>query len=165
MTGHNEPALMLDPVSFVVALICGPIVGSAAVALILVPVFGVAEAPFVGLFIPAVAVVVGAIPYLVFGTPVFLSMVKREPPAVGTYALGGVIAEILFGLCLTFAVMLLALFDVKLGSFDLEPGGLFGVWLWGIPFSAIWGGAFGGLYRFFLAARSARGKGSEGAQN
>jgi len=165
MTDSNEPVPMLGPLSFVVALICGPIVGSAVVALILVPAFGVGGAPVIGLFIPAVAVVFGAIPYLVFGTPVFMSLVKREPPDVWTYALGGVIANVLFGLCLTCAVMLLAFFDIELDSFDLEPGDLFFIWLFGIPFSAVWGGAFGGLYRFFLTSRSARAKGSEGGQS
>jgi hypothetical protein len=158
MTDDKEVNTVFDMLSFVLALICGPIVGSAAVALILVPLFGVAGEPVVGLFIPFVAVVVGALPYLVFGTPVFLSMVKREPPDVLTYALGGVIADVLFGLCTIFAVMLLAFFDIV-------PGGLFFIWLFGIPFSAAWGGAFGGLYRFFLTARSARGKGSEGHQS
>lgn len=158
MTDDKEVNPVFDMLSFVVALICGPIVGSIAVALILVPLSGAAGEPVLGLFIPVGAVVFGALPYLVFGTPVFLSMVKREPPDVWTYALGGVIAEMLFGLCLILAGMLPE-------SFNFETESFFAFWLWGVPFSAIWGGAFGGLYRFFLTSRSARRTGSEGGQS
>lgn len=126
MSDENERLPLLDPVAFVLALVLSPI-------LIAVLFFWLALVPVAALFF-------GAIPYLVFGTPVLLWMVTHVRVSFDTFALGGLFAQALF-------VLSLAIWH---GADPYpQPLGLTFLALWGIPFSAVWCGNFALLYRRF----------------
>lgn len=119
----------LDPVAF-------------ALALILAPIFtGVLF--FWALLIPVFAVAFGAVPYLIFGTPVLLWMVSRYPPEAKTFAVGGLLALAFFALCI------LVLSELNAPLLPREPGFIAFLICWGIPFSMGWFAAFAILYRRF----------------
>jgi hypothetical protein len=126
MPARTEMLPILDPIAFAGALILAP------------PL--VAALTFWLLLIPIVAVGFGAVPYLVFGTPVFLWMVTRYPVTSGNFALGGLLAHALFALSF-------ALWSQAQPYPNPEMVGFYA--LWGIPFSAAWGVAFAYLYRCF----------------
>lgn len=92
------------------------------------------------LLIPVSALISGALPYLLFATPIFLYLAARHPIRASTFALGGLLAHAVF-------VILLAL--LGLGE-PLEPRlNLAVVALGGIPFAAGWGATFACCYRAF----------------
>jgi len=126
MPDTTEPLPILDPIAFAGALVLAPLV--------------IAVMFFWVILIPVAAVFFGGLPYLIFGTPVFLWMVTRYPPDFGTFAVGGLVAHAIFVLCL-------ALWQPA----DPFQGGemLSFMSLWGLPFSLAWGGAFDWLYRKF----------------
>ena len=126
MTAELETRPLLDPVAFVGALLLAPLM--------------VAALFFWVILIPVAAVILGGLPYLIFGGPVFLWMVTRYPPDFGTFAIGGLAAHLLFVLC--FALWGFA----DTGRDDDMLGFLA---LWGVPFSLGWGGTFGWLYASF----------------
>lgn len=132
MTDHRELRPILDPIAFTVSLILAP----ATIALI-----------FCWTLVAIPAVMFGMIPYLVFGTPVLLFMVGRYPVTFFRFALGGLCAQGLFAVFLFAGVF-----------FGPEKGrGVLGInshvttfmALWGLPFAALWCGAFTWLYRKF----------------
>jgi hypothetical protein len=131
MTTKKEILPTLDPVAFAGALVLAPLL----VALLF----------FWALLIPVFAVAFGAIPYLVFGTPVLLWMVTRYPLQPEPFCLGGLAA--LAG----FAVVL---FSVELLQPDVLGSGIEVFVAWGVPFAATWFVAFAKIYgRFYRPAR------------
>lgn len=126
MSDATEPLPILDPIAFVGALILAPLL--------------VAALFFWIILIPVAAVFFGALPYLIFGGPVFLWMVTRYPPDFGTFAVGGLLAHALFVICL-------AAWQMNDSHSANELLGFMA--LWGLPFSLGWGGAFGMLYARF----------------
>lgn len=126
MTARQEILPTLDPIAFASALVLSPLM--------------VAALTFWVLLIPVFAVVLGGVPYLVFGTPILLWMVTRFPLTFGTFALGGLLAHVLFILCL-------AAWQAVRSDLNDEPLFFFGIW--GLPFSAIWCACFAKLYRSF----------------
>jgi hypothetical protein len=126
MTAESEIHPLLDPIAFAGALVLAPLAfATVTFWMALVPIF---------------AIYFGAVPYLVFGGPVFLWMVTRFPPHVGTFAIAGLLAHALFVLCLALWQMA---DDDRLDHF------LKFMALWGIPFSLGWGGTFAWMYRAF----------------
>ncbi|MGL4234649.1 hypothetical protein [Tabrizicola sp.] len=126
MTARQEILPTLDPIAFAGALLLAPLLVAALFFwVLLVPVFAV---PF------------GAVPYLVFGTPVLLWIVTRYPLNLGTFAMGGFLAYVLFILC--FAIWQFAQPDRNREMLELYA-------LFGIPFSAAWCAAFARIYRSF----------------
>jgi hypothetical protein len=126
MTERNENRPTLDPIAFVGALILAP--------------FVIAGMFFWLLLIPVVALLLGAVPYLVFGSPVLLWMVTRYPLKKKTFAVGGLLAHFLFVICA-------ALWQQVGDKGSPEMLAIFA--LWGVPFAAAWCAAFAGLYRRF----------------
>ncbi|CAN1545389.1 hypothetical protein MCELHM10_01940 [Paracoccaceae bacterium] len=127
-TKEVHPAF--HPIAFVFSLILAPIMVAALF-------FWVA-------FIPVFAVMLGAIPYLVFGTPVMLWIATQSRATFWGCALGGLLAQALF--------VISAAIGLKTGvATSLLPNwnGLQFLALWGIPFSAAWCGAFAVLYNSF----------------
>jgi hypothetical protein len=126
MTASIETHPLLDPIAFAGALVLAPLAFAAMT--------------FWFLFIPVVAIFFGAVPYLVFGTPVFLWMVTRYPTDFGTLAIGGLLSHALFILC----------FALWQNAQPASPRGLLAIMaLWGIPFAAGWGGSFAWMYQAF----------------
>lgn len=126
MSDTIEVHPILDPIAFACALVLAPIAFTAMT--------------FWLMFIPVAAVFFGALPYLIFGTPVFLWMATRYPLSFGSYALGGLAAHTAFILCLA---LMQAAGDSR---FDGLPGFMAP---WGVPFSLGWGGTFAWIYRGF----------------
>ena len=118
MSVRSETPPALAPIAFVFALILAPIV----VAVLFFWLF----------LIPVFAVYFGAIPYLLFGTPVLLWMVTHTRITFWNCALGGLLAQMMFAWSI---------------SADFTPSRLLGepaefFILWGIPFSVAWCGTF-----------------------
>lgn len=133
MTKTDEVLPALDVFAFVVALILAPIMVAALFFwVILVPVF---------------ALFFGAIPYLVFGSPVLLWIVTHTRVTFWGCALGGLLAQ---GLFVMSMVAGLATY-LSIHDRDIEFLGL-----WGIPFSAVWCGSFALLYNSFHPATVSR---------
>ncbi len=126
MTARADTLPTLDPVAFALALVLAPLL----VALVF----------FWALLIPVLAVIFGAVPYLVFGTPVLLWMVTRYPPKAGPFAMGGLLAQVLFVIGLqTWGVL------VDSNAPDLV---LFFL-IFGTAMAPLWFVAFALLYRRF----------------
>jgi hypothetical protein len=126
MTSDREILPTLDPIAFAGALVLAPLV--------------VALTFFWLLAIPIFAVFFGTVPYLIFGTPVLLWMVTRFPISADNFAIGGMLAQSLFALCLSaFA---------NLRPHTAADSMAFMV-LWGIPFAIAWFMTFAWLYRRF----------------
>lgn len=126
MTATTEARPLLDPIAFAAALVLAPVAVTALTCwLLLVPVF---------------ALYFGALPYLAFGTPVFLWMVTRFPVRFGTFALSGLLAHAVFVGCF-------ALWAAANPGRDADMLGFYA--LWGIPFAMVWGGAFAAIYQFY----------------
>ena len=127
MTAKTDILPTLDPVAFALALVLAPLL----VALMF----------FWLLLIPVLAVIFGAVPYLVFGTPALLWMVTRLRPSLGRFALGGLVVHGLFLACLAAWGLLLH---------DRAALDLFWFFaLFGLPHAAAWFAAFAALYRGF----------------
>ena len=126
MSANTEARPLLDPIAFAGALVLAPLAFAAMT--------------FWVLFIPVAAIYFGAIPYLVFGGPVFLWMVTRYQPDFGTFAIGGLLAHSLF-------VISFALWSGVQTAIHQDTIAFMG--LWGIPFCLGWGGTFGWMYRAF----------------
>lgn len=123
----GPPRYAVDPVAFVGALILAPVV---ATLLSFWTVIGLA------------ALLIGAIPYLLIGTPLLLWAVGRVPPCFGTYATLGFCANLVpFGV---FALMTM----LDLGPREMAPGMMF-IFGFGMIFGALWAGTFGWLYARF----------------
>jgi hypothetical protein len=126
MTAETEVHPLLDPIAFAGALVLAPLLVTALT--------------FALALIPVAALILGGLPYLVFGGPVFLWMVTRYPATGGTFAVGGLVAHVLFMLC----------FAAKEIAAPSQIGEMLAVFaLFGVPFSAGWGATFGWLYRSF----------------
>ncbi len=126
MSANTEARPLLDPIAFAGALVLAPLM--------------VAGLFFWVILIPVAAVILGGLPYLIFGGPVFLWMVTRYPPDFGTFAIGGLTAHLMFVACLAFWLLT----DTD------RPDDMLGfLALWGVPFSLGWGGTFGWLYGSF----------------
>lgn len=127
MTKIEEIFPTLDPIAFVGALILAPLL--------------VAVLFFWLLLIPVVALAFGAVPYLLFATPVLAWMVTRYPVAQGLFAVGGLLAHFAFCICLAIWSNAQSVAQVEMTAFMA---------LWGVPFSAAWCAAFASLYvRFY----------------
>jgi hypothetical protein len=92
------------------------------------------------LLIPFIALTIGALPYLLFATPIFLYLSSHYPIRASTFAIGGLLAHAAF-------VTLLALL-VSIRPDD-PPSVLAVVAFGGIPFAAGWGAMFAWCYRAF----------------
>ena len=132
MTDHPEMKPFLDPIAFTVSLILAPIVSTLIFCWTLVA-------------IPAV--LFGAIPYLVFGTPVLLFMVTRYPVTFFRFALGGLCAQGLFAMFLITGAFFAP--ESGRGALGIDTHLASFMTLWGLPFAALWCGAFTWLYRKF----------------
>jgi hypothetical protein len=126
MTVKKDILPTLDPVAFVAALVLAPLL----VALLF----------FWVLLIPVFAVIIGGLPYLIFGTPVLLWMVTRYPMQASPFAVAGLASLLAF-------IGTLAVAD-RLAPTPLSDAGMV-LLLGGIPFSAGWFIAFALLYRRF----------------
>jgi hypothetical protein len=115
MTEHTGHFPTLDPVAFACALVLSPLV----VALI----------GFRALFIPVIPVVFGALPSLIFGTPLLMRMVTHYPMKLGIFALVGPAAQALFSACFLLVLLIRRDPDVEVLRF---------MTLWGFPFAALW---------------------------
>jgi hypothetical protein len=93
---------------------------------------------FFWLVIPVFALFFGALPYLIFGTPLLMWMVTRFPMRAANFAIGGLAAQAVF----------VGAFWVKA---VLQPDELAGMLnfmaLWGVPFAVAWFVTFALLYR------------------
>lgn len=127
MTAKPNILPTLDPVAFALALVLAPLV----VALVF----------FWLLLIPVLAVIFGAVPYLVFGTPALMWMVTRHRPSLGRFALSGLIVHVIFLACLAAWGLL------------LQDQAVLDLWwlyaLFGLPHAVAWPMAFALLYRRF----------------
>jgi hypothetical protein len=131
MTKTEEVHPSIHPIAFVFSLILAPIMVAALF-------FWVA-------LIPVFALILGAIPYLIFGGPVLLWMVTHTRITFLGCAFGGLFAQALF--------VISAAIGLKIGlATGLTPNEntLQFLALWGIPFSAAWCGTFAMLYNSFL---------------
>jgi hypothetical protein len=116
--------LPLDPVAFVAALILAPI-------LFTVLTFWV-------LLIPVFALFFGAVPYLVIGTPVILTLLLRYPCTKGVAASVGF-------LC---AAILLLITLLTAHTQFVPPDAPF-LAAWGLIFAPLWAATFASLYNRF----------------
>ncbi len=96
-------------------------------------------------FIPVFAVILGAIPYLIFGGPVLLWIVTHSRVTFWGCALGGLLAQTLFAISGALGLAT----GLTKGLIPNENALQF-LALWGIPFSAAWCGTFALLYNSFL---------------
>ncbi|MEM6594798.1 MAG: hypothetical protein AAF672_08395 [Pseudomonadota bacterium] len=121
---------LIDPIAFVGALICAPLVIAAVFCWVL--------------FIPVVAVGFGALPYLLLGTPVYFWLLSRGEERKWCFALAGLIANT-FG-----AVVLTASQRIGFsGAFDM-----FQLYIgFGSIFAPLWSATFMWLYRSFRRDR------------
>ena len=131
----------IKPGAFIAALVLGPVLFTA-------PFFATAwliEAlrldhggVMILAVIPVAAFVLGAIPYLVFGTPAFVYAVRHRVSTAGAAFLANLLASPLI-----FAAIALS------GSAD-AAGSFVGLSVcFGSVFAPIWGAVFGFLYRRF----------------
>ena len=125
MTANTENRPFIDPIAFAAALVLAPATVTTMSFMLVIPLFALAF---------------GALPYLIFGTPVFLWMVTRFPVRFSTFALGGLMAHVLFVVCY-------ALYANASPDPDTYLLGFYA--LWGIPFAMLWGGAFALFYQGF----------------
>jgi hypothetical protein len=95
---------------------------------------------FWALMIPVFAVIFGAVPYLVFGTPIQMWTVTRFPIKDFVFAIGGAAAQFLFACSLRVLANLRP--DLRVGDAGFMA-------IWGIPFAIGWFIAFAHLYRRF----------------
>lgn len=124
MTAKIEVLPLLDPIAFVLALICAPV---------LVAVVG-----FAIFFIPVFALVFGGPVYLIVGTPILLWMVTRFPPDAKVFACAGFLANCAL-------IVGLGTWHALAGVED--PNELIGMALCGLIFAPLWGAVFARLYR------------------
>lgn len=116
---------MLDPLAFALALFLAPLVVTVAGCLLIVPVF---------------ALFVGALPWLLLGTPALLALALSGPLSAARTvpaALAGGLASWLW----------FTRFGAALGPAGGETGALLLVFC--LFFAAVWAGAFSWLYRHF----------------
>ncbi len=142
MTVDPTPASpRINPWAFVAALVLAPLVLGA-------PAFGIlwminllnANPPalFFILSVPVFAVLFGALPYLVFGTPAFIMALRKGRSMPGAAFLANLAA----------VPVIFAIFLVKQGAEDAVSSAEL-VLFFGSIFAPIWGGFFGWLYDFF----------------
>ena len=135
----------IRPLAFVLALVLAPLVLAA-------PAFGLiwlfhqigfeAQGLIVVLVIPVAAVLFGAIPYLLFGTPAFLLAVRKDFSAATAAFLANLAAAPFFFL----------VFLARQGAEDAWA--VVGMMLFfGSIAAPIWGGFFGWLYPRLAGAR------------
>ena len=116
-------------------------------ALVLTPLV-VALLFFWLLLIPVFAVVIGAVPYLVFGTPVLLWMVARYPLDEDVFAYGGMAAYLVFVLFSSASLALSMKGMSGQNDFPMVVSMLI-IFVPGLFFAGSWFAAFSRLYRRF----------------
>ncbi|MCY4335548.1 MAG: hypothetical protein OXC60_12875 [Litoreibacter sp.] len=121
---------LIDPIAFVGALICAPLLIAAVFCWVL--------------FIPVFAVGFGALPYLLFGTPVYFWLLSRGEERQTRFALAGFIVNAFGALVLTASQRIG--FSGAFDMFQLYIG-------FGSVFAPIWSAAFVWLYRSFRRDR------------
>ncbi len=123
----SKPRYSVNPTAFLFALIGAPIVVTVC-----------SFWTVIGLF----ALPVGAIPYLVIGTPILLWAVGRIKPAFGAYALLGIYGNLFMAACFVFiAVPMVGVTEtVQIISIYVA---------FGMIFAPLYAGTFGWLYAAF----------------
>ncbi len=125
--GGPKPRYSVNPTAFLFALIGAPIV---------VTVFSFWT--IIGLF----ALPVGAIPYLVIGTPILLWAVGRIKPAFGAYALLGICGNLFMATCFVFIVVPMVGVTEAVQIISIYAA-------FGMIFAPLYAGTFGWLYAAF----------------
>ena len=140
ITANIEPLEKVKPIAFVAALFLAPLVFTAPFFM----VFALAKAVdgpglLAVLYIPVIALMLGAIPYLVFGTPTFIYAIRRGIGLGGAGFMANVMAApvIFLGTAITNNVG-------GAGAFTMF------MLMFGTIFAPAWGATFGWLYRKFI---------------
>lgn len=124
----------IDTPAFVFALIGGPLMVTAMTCILIIPIG---------------ALIVGFIPYLVFGTPVAVMLLRRGPPTYRAFAGAGAIVAGLLGL----GVLLVSAHDAS-GRVHDWSGWDFATLLIIPVFGAAWACGFVSIYRSATGARA-----------
>ena len=141
----SAPLRPIKPVAFVAALSLAPLVLGVPCLLLLTLAIALGlELPalFVALLVPVYAVLFGAVPYLLFGTPAFVFALRWRKSLPGAAFLANLVA----------APAIFLAFLIPQGAEDaVAAAGL--VLFFGSMAAPIWGGFFEWLYNIF-AGRS-----------
>ncbi len=141
ITANNVPPEGIQPVPFAGALILGPILFTAPF-FVAASIFNSVGINHNGLMliavIPVAALSLGAIPYLVFGTPAFVIALRKGGSTAGAAFLAN-----LAGTPVIFAAIAIA------NSTNVAGSSVGLTLFFGSIFAPIWGAMFGWLYRQF----------------